>query len=87
MSDLDRIINSIIEEKVKPIQKELEKLREEISGIRDKEYYKASEVYEKYKISPTTLWRLHNEKKINKYLIKGKVFYKKTELDKLFTPC
>lgn len=87
MSDLDRIINSIIEEKVKPIQKELAELRAKISEIDEKEYYTASETMKRYKVSRMTLWRLHDEKKLNKHLIKGKIFYKKTELNQLFQTC
>ena len=75
MGDLERIINSIIEEKVAPLQRELEKLRATVSSIADTEYYNQSQAIKKYGVSRTTLWRMQESGKIQKYMMSGKVFH------------
>jgi hypothetical protein len=87
MSDLERHISSLIEEKTAPLQKEISELKEQISSIGEKEYYSADEITKKYSISRTTLWRLHKNNHINKYLVEGKTLYKKSEIDKVIQVC
>lgn len=81
MTDLDRILSSMIEQKVAPLKKEIEELRSAIMSLGDKEYLSQTEVGERYSIGRTTLWKLHRDNKIGKYMINGKRLYKRSELE------
>lgn len=84
---LELHIKSIVTEAVKPLNIEIERLKNQLNELGEKEYYTTKEICLLYSISRTTLWKLHNEGKINKYLIEGKNLYKKKELEKVIQVC
>ncbi|MDY3326711.1 helix-turn-helix domain-containing protein [Riemerella anatipestifer] len=84
---LELHIKTIVSEVVKPLNLEVERLKNKIEELGRKEFYTSKEICEMYSISRTTLWKLHNDKKINKYLIEGKTLYKKKEIDEVMYVC
>ncbi len=89
MGDLERIISSIIDDKVKPLQREIEELKKKLADHKGEttEYLSAQQVTKSYNISRTTLWRFNQKNKLKKYLLGEKVYFKRSEIEELILEC
>lgn len=84
MSNIERMIESLISDRVKPLEREIRELRSIIeSGGSDNEYLTSSDIQSRYKISRTTLWRHCKNNVLRKYNIGGVTRYKRLEVEEL----
>lgn len=72
---LQELINSGIE-------KQFEELKKSLHPKEVEEFMTRQEVADLLKINLTTLWSWTNKKKLNSYGIEGRVYYKRSEVEK-----
>lgn len=88
MSDIERIIESIIEKRVEPLKKEIEELKKMLGDREgDDEFLTGAEVQKRFKISRTTLWRYCKSNRIKGYVVGESIRYKRSEVESLALPC